>query len=354
MADPVITFDDILLIPQYSEIETRESIDIGSSLKHYNLTLPIIAANMDSVCEADMAIAMFRAGGLGVIHRYMTFAQQIDHVKTVANSARYYTSPCGECPIAAAVGIKNGVEEHAAELVEAGANIIVIDVAHGHHKQVAETVRKVKDLKLTSVHNTEVEIIAGNIATVDGALFLFDAGADTVKVGVGSGSICSTRLVTGHGIPQFAALRAISNILHRFDGHMIADGGIRTSGDIVKALAAGASAVMLGSMLAGTDEAPGEIIRDHNSVSKIYRGMASSDAQKEFYGNYPKAPEGVTTTVPYKGSVNGLLLRLEGGIKSGLSYSGVSSVKELREKAQFITISTASILESRTIEPQKR
>jgi IMP dehydrogenase len=309
---------------------------------------------MDSVCDADMALAMFRLGGLGVIHRYMTPNTQVNHVTAVAEAARFYTSPCGECPIAAAVGIKNGVEEHATDLVGAGANVIVIDVAHGHHKQVAETVRKVKDLNLKSVHNTPVEIIAGNIATADGAMFLFDAGADTVKVGVGSGSICSTRLVTGHGIPQFAALQAVAKILHKFDGRMIADGGVRNSGDIVKALATGASAVMLGSMLAGTDEAPGEIIRDHNSVSKIYRGMASSDAQKEFYGNYPKAPEGVTTTVPYKGAVNGLIRRLEGGIKSGLSYSGARNIKELQDKAILITISTAGILESKTIGPQRK
>lgn len=330
-----ITFDDVYLVPQYSEIDTRESVDISTSLKHLSLSLPIIAANMDSVCEAKMALAMAEKGGLGIIHRYMSHERQLDDVRTVTMLNRG--------PVGAAIGIKNGIEEHAAALVEAGAGVLVVDVAHGHHKNVKETVKRLKDL------NLQVEIVAGNVATADGAMFLFDAGADTVKVGVGPGAVCTTRTVTGHGIPQLQALFDIGRILHKFDGKMIADGGIRSSGDIVKALASGACAVMVGMLLAGTDEAPGEIIVQNEKKFKIYRGLASRDAQVDFYGNAPEAPEGITTTVPYKGSVYDVLKTLIGGIRSGLSYSGARNIEEFVKKAQLVKVTPAGAYEAYTL-----
>jgi IMP dehydrogenase len=337
-----VTFDDIYLVPQYSEIDSRDDVSITTSLKYTELASPIIAANMDSVCEAEMAHAMAKHGGLGVIHRYMTNERQVDQVielKKYSNSPdlpEYYTNS-----VAVAVGVKNGVEEHVQNLYEHGATIFVIDVAHGHHKKVKETIKKIRDLGLSNI-----EIVAGNVATPDGAMFLFDAGADTIKVGVGPGAVCTTRSVTGHGVPQLQALFDIFKILHRFDGHMIADGGIRAPGDILKALAAGASAVMVGSMVAGTDEAPGEIIE---KKYKIYRGMASSEAQRDFYGNDPDAPEGITTVVPYKGSVHNILKFLEAGLKSGLSYSGASNIQEFRKKVLMMKVTQAGAKEAGTI-----
>lgn len=340
-----VTFDDMLLVPQYSKVASRGEVDLYTSLKYYPLDIPIIAANMDTVCGVEMARLMASMGGLGVIHRYMTNEDQLLAVEaTAAVTRKGY-------PVAAAIGVKNGVIEHAHNLVEAGANVLVVDVAHGHHALVGETVAELKNSNLMDTRSpTMVEIVAGNVATPDGAMYLFDKGADTVKVGVGSGSICSTRTVTGHGVPQLGALVAIKNILHRFDGEMIADGGIRSSGDIVKALAAGASAVMVGSLLAGTQEAPGDIIGgDRQNKYKVYRGMASRDAQTEFYGNAPNAPEGVSVTVPYRGPACSVIQELIGGIASGLSYSGAKSIKELVHKAQWIKVTSAAAREALTI-----
>jgi len=345
------TFDDILVVPQYSDIDSREGVNVSTELAHYKLDIPIIAANMDTVCEFEMALAMLTLGGLGVVHRYMSREKQLEIVENISAFAMQKEEATNEeVPVAAAVGIKDGVDEHVSALVGAGTNIIVIDVAHGHHKQVGETIKKIKSLSLKSHKGTPIEVVAGNIASPEGAMYLFDAGADTVKVGVGSGSICSTRIVTGHGIPQASALLTIDKILHKFEGKMIADGGIRTSGDIIKAMALGSSAVMLGSLLAGTDEAPGDILTNQfNKKIKIYRGMASRDAQLEFFGNDPLAPEGVSVTIDYKGSVLDIIPQLISGIKSGLSYSGARSFEEFRNKAQLVVISESSLLESRTL-----
>lgn len=350
--EPLRTFDDVLLVPQYSEIDSRSEVNVSTKLKNYTLKIPIIAANMDTVCEAGMAIALANAGGMGVIHRYMSYERQLVEVSTVATMVNYpEKDPSWESPVAAAVGVRNGVLAHVENLVSAGANVIVVDVAHGHFKPVKDTIQAIKKEKFTSSRGTPVEVIAGNVATPDGALFLFDAGADGIKVGVGSGSICSTRLVTGHGIPQLAALLSIKHIPHRFDGYMIADGGLRTSGDIVKALAVGATAVMLGSMLAGTEETPGEYIINSGRKYKVYRGMSSREAQTEFYGNRPEAPEGITAVVPYKGPVESVLGEIVGGIRSGLSYSGASSIPELVQNARWVPITPSGIIESGTINP---
>jgi len=340
-----ITFDDILLQPQFSNVGSRKDIDLSTYITpRRKLDIPLVAANMDSVCESEMAIALGMAGGLGVVHRYMSFTEQlkqVDIVRQAFNSATSYI------PIAAAVGTKNGGVDHIMNLWEHGVDIIVIDIAHGHHHQVANLLKAINLRMLSKRDGQPIEIIAGNVATAEGAQFLYEAGADAVKVGVGNGSHCSTRQVTGHGIPQASALAMVQQIAWKMGRTFIADGGVNTSGDIVKALALGASAVMSGSLFAGTDEAPGEVFyNDRNEAVKIYRGMASADAQYEFYGNYPDAPEGVTTTVSAKGSVNGVLTYLIGGIRSGLSYTGVLNLTELQSEAEFIRISTAGYLES--------
>jgi IMP dehydrogenase len=340
MTGPYLTLDDVLLVPQYSKIESRDDVSLKTRLAPgLELDLPIIAANMDSVCEADMAIAMGRNGGLGVIHRYMPVEAQCAQVRAVVASLR-------DKPVAAAVGAKNGTVEHVAKLLDAGASVIVVDVAHGHHKAVIQTIQKIK--------NTKAVIIAGNVATLKGAVALWEAGADVIKVGVGPGSVCTTRMVTGHGVPQlFAVAQCTMTVLMQDEMDnipIIADGGVRNSGDIVKLLATGAKAVMVGSLLAGTTESPGEVFADAKGEStKMYRGMSSADAQKAFFGNHSDAPEGVAISVPYKGSVEPILAHLAAGIRSGLSYSGATTLEDLRKKAQWIRISEAGKAESRAL-----
>lgn len=346
-ANTVYTFDDLLLVPQYSEIESRSDVSLKTRLKHYELDSPIIAANMDTVCGLDMARSLLMEGAVGVVHRYMSHQDQLGIMALLDQNRRQ--EELDDVPLAAAVGIKNGVVDHAQRLAAVGTNIIVVDVAHGHQKAVGDVLTQLKEANLVAKDGRPVELVAGNVATADGAMFLFIAGADTVKVGVGSGRVCTTRTVTGHGMPQLSAIVAVARILHKFDGYMIADGGIRNSGDIVKSLAAGASAVMVGSLFAGTHEAPGELFKESESWYKVYRGMASQEAQEEFFGNSPVAPEGVTVRVPYRGRASSVLNGLHGGMRSGFTYSGAKTIQELQSKALWSLISPSSILEAGTL-----
>ncbi len=342
--ETALTFQDVLLEPQYSEIQSRSEVILETWITPLRtLKIPIIAANMDTICESKMAIAMGQLGGMGVIHRYMDYEKQVKEVAKTALVLHDATS----IPIAAAIGVKNGVVEQAIKLVAAGADIIVIDVAHGHHKTVVELLTTLKTLDLTAqdIDRTPVEFIVGNVASYDGVYTLFSNGADTVKVGVGAGSICSTRTVTGHGMPQLLAIAIAALAANSFNRPIIADGGFKNSGDIVKALAVGANTIMTGYLLAGTDETPGR----ESYESKEYRGMASREAQRDFYGNDPDAPEGVVTRVAIKGSVGATIKNLIAGIKSGLSYSGASNLEELRTKGSFVHISNNAYLESLTL-----
>ncbi len=341
-----LTYDDVLLVPQFSEIETREKVSLTTKLKYRTLSFPFIAANMDTVCEADMAIAMSRLGGFGVIHRYMDNNQQLREVLKVVEEV------FPDNIIAAAIGINTSFE-HVESLVGAGVNTIVIDVAHGHYSKVGTKIREIKEQKWVAQDDLPLEIIAGNVATAEGVHFLYNAGVDTIKVGVGPGSVCTTRSVTGHGVPQLYAVaiaKEFTFLSQNFDIPIIADGGIKTSGDVVKALACGASAVMLGNMLAGTTEAPGQpfLNNGNGQLSKVYRGMASREAQHEFYGNYVDAPEGITKAVPYKGGVSTIIESLVAGVRSGLSYSGASTISQLYEKADWVRISPEGVKESLT------
>lgn len=347
-----LTFDDVLLEPQYSEIESRKEVDLSTYITPLRkLDIPIVAANMDTICESKMAIAMGKLGGLGVIHRYMPLEKQLEEVR-VTRAALL------DKPVAAAIGVKNGIVEHTKALVKAGADIIVIDVAHGWHKLVGDALDALTSLELESdIGGLPVEFIAGNVAIPHGATYLMDHKAAGIKVGVGSGSICSTRLVTGHGVPQ---LLAVATSVLRAKTYMngeefsprtiIADGGIRKSADIVKALAAGANTVMVGALLAGCEETPGRVTSGFVSIPnmKEYRGMASREAQTEFYGNSPDAPEGVTTMVPARGSVKDVIANLVGGIRSGLSYSGARNIQELQLTASWLRVSENGYLESLT------
>jgi IMP dehydrogenase len=326
-----LTYDDVLLVPQYSDIRSRSEIDLSTKI---GCTLPIMSSPMDSVTESEMAIAMDKAGGLGIIHRYNEIDDQSWQVKKTSKQTKR---------VAAAVGISGDYLERASELIKNGCNILCLDVAHGHHVLMKEALYELKK------NHNNITIIAGNIATPQGYLDLSNWGADIIRANIGGGSICTTRVQTGHGFPGLQTVFDCQHIRESFNlkTGIIADGGIRNSGDIVKALAAGADYVMVGSLLAGTDETPGTVmINPQTQVKyKIYRGMASKEAQKDWKGTY-SSNEGVSSTVPYKGSVHDVLSDLERGIRSGLSYSGVRDIKQLQEKAIWIKQTNASQIES--------
>ena len=328
-----MSFDDVLLIPQYSDIESRKSLSTSNELDDTTtLQLPIISSPMDTVTEVDMAFAMNVHGGLGIIHRYNSAADQAKLVKR----AKLH----GLTNVGAAIGVTGDFLERAQALVEEGASVLCIDVAHGHHSMVERAIQSLK-----SVFGGSLHIMAGNVATGEGARDLANWGADSVRVGIGGGSICSTRLVSGHGVPTFQTI--IDCVEYGCSVPIIADGGIKTSGDIVKALAAGADFVMLGSMLAGTTQSPGQVFDNGNKKYKVYRGMASSEAQVSWRGK-TSTPEGISTTIPYKGDVNTILGDLRGGIQSGMSYSGARTIRDLQAKAKFIRQTPAGQSESYT------
>ena len=327
------SFDDVLLEPQYSDIKSRSEVNIDCNLSDFEFALPVISSPMDTVTETNMAIAMSNAGGLGIVHRYNSIEEQSKIVG--------YARMIGCKNIGAAIGVTDDYLKRALRVTDVGANIICVDVAHGHHAMMQRALGELKDAFGDKVH-----IMAGNVATLEAFNALSEWGADSIRVGIGGGSICSTRIVTGHGVPTLQSVLECAQTSH--DTKIIADGGIKTSGDIVKALAAGADFVMIGSMLAGTSETPGGLLTNANGDKcKEYRGMASKKAQREWRGKSSTA-EGVSTVVPFKGSVDDILEDISGGIRSGLSYTGARSIKELQAKRKFILQSSAAQLESNT------
>jgi IMP dehydrogenase len=463
-----LTFDDVLLVPKFSDITSRSQTNLETKLsRNISLNIPLVSANMDTVTESGMAVAMAREGGLGIIHRFLTIEEEANEVLKVKRSGSvmienpYFISPTqtikdairymkekgvsgllvtdsesklagiltrrdvmfesestqlvkdvmtkdvvtakpglsldeakeilrknrieklplvdesnhikglittkditnienypvaskdkkGRPLVGAAVGVKGDFMDRAESLLEAGADVIVVDIAHGHSENAVNTIRHIKKAFPDS------ELIAGNVATAAGAEELIKAGVDAVKVGVGSGSICITRVVTGSGVPQLTAVLDCAKVGRQHDIPIISDGGIRTSGDVTKALAAGASSVMVGSILGGTDESPGSFISKNGKRFKIYRGMASFYASlgrkskeighvsiEDDLNDY--VAEGVEAMVPYKGSVADILKQLTGGVRSGLSYCGAHTIKQMQENAEFIKISGAGFAES--------
>ncbi|MCL4354860.1 IMP dehydrogenase [Patescibacteria group bacterium] len=356
-----LTFDDVLLLPNYADF-SRSDINLETSLtKKIKLAIPFVSSPMDTVTESELAIELARSGGIGIIHRNLTIQNQVSEVKKVKRK---------NLLVGAAIGASTGVEERIDALEKAGVNLLVVDSAHGYSKGVIETVRHIKK------KHPKLDIIAGNIATFDGAKALIAAGADGLRVGMGPGAICTTRIISGMGVPQVTAILETIKAARKAGVPIIADGGIKYSGDIVKALAAGASTVMMGNFFAAAKEAPGETRmlkrsevpdrfksifnhKDETYLFKQYRGMGSVAAMEkgakiksedEFHGkNYKDkvlVAEGVEGIVPVKGTVTELLDQAIGGIKSGMYYVGAKSIKELWGKATFIRITHASLGES--------
>lgn len=334
LANNYICFDDILMVPQYSEVVSRTSVDLKMHIGgHSWLDFPVVASPMDTVCEKDMAIAIAEAGGIGIIHRFMSAKNQIRMVEEV-----HSYDDLG-LPVGAALST-TFIEEHVEKLIEAGVSMLLIDTANGHGKMAIDSVIRLKNIVGDSVH-----IMAGNVATVEGYVALDVAGADSVRVGIGGGSMCTTRIVSGHGIPTLSSIINVREAKDKFNlnAGIIADGGIRNTGDMVKAFAAGADAVMLGSMLAGTDESPGSLYFEGNNKFKSFRGMASKEANKD---KDIAVAEGVSTMIPYKGSVKDIIRDIKGGLGSGCSYTGVDFLSNLYQDSMYTRVSPLTVKES--------
>jgi IMP dehydrogenase len=332
-----LSFDDVLLTPRYSDIASRKEINLSTTLgRNRSFSLPIISSPMDTVTEDAMAIEMSNHGGLGVIHRYNSIEEQCEIIrKAKFNDANLSTA-------AAAIGVSGDFMERAQELYKVGIRIFCVDIAHGHHALMRHALKV-----LRNTYGYDIHIMAGNVATREGYEDLASWGADSVRVGIGGGSICSTRIQTGHGMPTLQSVIECSESHLAGDVPIIADGGIKNSGDMVKALAAGADFVMVGSLLAGTNETPGGVYTSQGRQLKVYRGMASKDAQMEWRG-HTSSIEGVTSSVPARGPVSTVLEELTTGIRSGFSYSGCRNITELQTYSKFIGQTTAGSKESST------
>ncbi|MCC4348563.1 IMP dehydrogenase [Limosilactobacillus reuteri] len=353
-----LTFDDVLLIPAESHVLPNE-VDLSTQLAdNLKLHIPLISAGMDTVTEGPMAIAMALQGGLGVVHKNMSIqaqAGEVANVKSVvvpAGATKAAVDDNNRLLVAAAVGVTSDTFERAEALLKAGADAIVIDTAHGHSAGVLRKIAEIRE------HFPDATLIAGNVATGEATRALFDAGVDVVKVGIGPGSICTTRVVAGVGVPQITAIYDAASVAREYNKPIIADGGIKYSGDVVKALAAGGNAVMLGSMLSGTTEAPGEVFEDNGKKYKAYRGMGSVGAMAQAHGSSDRyfqggvneanklVPEGIEARVEYKGDVSDIIFQIDGGLRSGMGYVGADDIPTLIEKAQFVQITNAGLIES--------
>lgn len=349
-----LTFDDVLLVPAYSEVLPREVSTKARFTRNISLNIPIVSAAMDTVSEKAMAIMLARKGGISVVHKNMGIEAQARQIREVKEyPAEGDKIPCldaeGRLRVAAGVGITTDVLDRVTALVEAGVDAIVLDSAHGDSHGVVEALRKIKAVY------PELDTVVGNIATAEAAARLIEAGADSLKVGIGPGSICTTRIIAGVGVPQISAIYDVAKAAEGSGVPVIADGGLRYSGDIVKALAAGGDSVMIGSMFAGTDEAPGEIFEENGRKFKSYRGMGSVDAMKagsrdRYFQDGEDStkklvPEGVVARVPYKGSVGDIIYQLVGGIRSGMGYCGAADIDALHS-ARFVRITANGLVEN--------
>jgi len=337
-----LTFDDVTLVPKYSEILPSE-VDTSIKLtKFLKLKIPLLSSAMDTVTESKMAIAIGRAGGIGVIHRNLDIKKQILEIQKVKKH---------KILVGAAVGAGLKEFERASAILKENVDLIVVDTAHGHTKKVSEIIRFIKKKK-----NKKTALCAGNVATAQAAKFLKKLGVDIIKVGIGPGSICTTRLVAGIGVPQLSAILNVRNGMRDKNVKIISDGGIKYSGDLAKAFAAGADAVMIGSLFAGTDETPGKLIKKNGKLFKSFRGMGSVGAMNKgsadrYFQSKQKdiskyVPEGVEGLAKYKGKVSIVIYKLVGGLRSSMGYLGSKQIRYLRKNPQFVKITKAGFYES--------
>lgn len=350
MFQECLAFDDVQIVPKYSEVLSRSDCDTKTKVsRNYSIDIPIVSAPMDKVTEWEMAVSLYTIGGLGFIHRFMSIDRQVEQVQKVDKeiSFRCFSSGTGRPPvvlIGAAIGATKDYLERAQELVNNGVNILLIDVAHGHHIHVKNALNLLKKQLPNNV-----DVIAGNIATVEAAFNLINWGADGLRVGLGNGSLCITRLQTGIGVPQISALMSINDTATKEDVPIISDGGVKYSCDIAKAIVAGADTVMIGSMLAGTKEAPGSLLKKgvfpNEVLYKEYRGSASQISKSE-RGEDSSNIEGVSTVVKYKGKVKRIVDGLVQGLKSSMSYVGARDLKTFRSNAEFIRVTQNGSVEA--------
>ena len=337
-----LTFDDVTLAPNFSEILPSEVNTSTNLSKYLSIKIPILSSAMDTVTESSMGIAMAKAGGIGIIHRNLKISEQIKEIRKVKLK---------KLIVGAAVGASENEYKRVEKILKENLDIIVIDTAHGHTKKVGDMIKKIKKLR-----PKKTAICAGNIATAEAAKFLINLGVDIIKVGIGPGSICTTRLVAGIGVPQLSAIMNVKKGIGKNKTKLIADGGIKFSGDIAKALAAGADAVMIGSLFAGTDQAPGRIIKKYGGTYKYFRGMGSIGAMNKgsadrYFQSKQKdtskyVAEGVEGYIKYKGTVDKIIYSLVGGLKSSMGYMGAKKVVDLRKKPKFLKITKAGFYES--------
>ena len=339
MYKTALTYDDIQLVPRHSKISTRQGISLKTKLsKNWDIDIPIVASPMDTVCEADMAIKMMELGGVGCIHRFCTMIEQAEMVSKVAiHKFSSVFTEIKDLPVMAAIGVSKRDMDRAKMLVDAGVDVLLIDVAHGDHENVIRMIKWCKN----QFKKRDVDIIAGNIATAEAAERLQEAGADGLRVGIGGGSLCTTRIKTGFGVPNVTCLEEIHNVA---TVPIMADGGIRSSGDISKALAVGADNVMLGSLIAGTLESPGKMLEKGNALYKRYRGSASLET-KTTHGQEERNVEGESTIIPFKGGVKYIIKGLTDGVRSALSYAGSESIETFCP--EYVRVTNSGINEAK-------
>ena len=341
-----LTYDDVLLLPGPSEVVPSEVETSTWLTRKIKLSIPLVSSAMDTVTESQMAIALAKAGGIGIIHRNLSIEDQVTHVKLAKNVGL----------VGAAVGVGEDGFKRAQAIIDAGVDVVVVDTAHGHHRAVLEAIERVKKF------SPDTQVIGGNIATRSGAQALINAGADGVKVGVGPGSICTTRVVAGVGVPQITAIMEANKACSKAGVPLIADGGLQYSGDIVKAIVAGANTVMLGSLFAGCDESPSELVEIDGVKFKVYRGMGSLGAmqsrgeqksyskdrymQDDVLSEDKLVPEGIEGKIKYRGPVSSVIHQLVGGLRSGMGYAGAPDIENLRREGQLIQITAAGLKES--------
>lgn len=329
MPQQAITFDDVLLVPNYNHYESRRLVETAQTDRtgKLKLELPVMTANMDTITESAMANFIGAKGGIGFLHRFLSVEENIAEFKK-CNYKTFVSIGCSEAELTRATALR-----------DAGAEYFCIDVAHAHAKYVGKTLRQLREVLPNAC------IVAGNVATYAGADYLAACGADIIKVGIGGGSVCTTRIKTGFGVPNLTAIQECAKV----DRSIIADGGIRAPGDIVKALAFGADFVMIGGMLAGTRPTPGApVVRADGKKVKRFRGMASREAQEDFHGGVAewKTAEGVALEVPYSENEEAILADIIGGLRSGLTYGGAATIKELQRKMSYVLVTPAGRAES--------